>query len=273
MNSIELAKKIRIDTINMTHISNASHIGAILSVVDIISVLYTDILKYDPKNPNMEERDYFILSKGHAGAAVYSVLANKGFFDKKLLNTYYSNNSIFSGHVSHKDVPGVEFSTGSLGHGGNVACGIALSKKLQKKSNKVYVILGDGECNEGTVWEFALFAAQHKLDNLYVIIDRNNQQGLGYCKDILNTENLLEKWKSFGFNTNEINGHNHNEIRKALSEYSKNIPNCIIAKTVKGKGISFMEDNLAWHYKSPQNQDYINALKEMEVDTVEEYIC
>ena len=194
MNSIELAKRIRKDAIEMTHISNGSHIGSILSVVDIISVLYTDILKYDNKNPHMEDRDYFILSKGHAGAAIYSALAHSGFFDVDILKTHYSNGSILSGHVSHKGVRGVEFSTGSLGHGGNVACGIALAKKIQKKENKVYAILGDGECNEGTVWELALFASHHKLDNLYIIIDRNNQQGLGYCKDILNTDSLAEKW-------------------------------------------------------------------------------
>ncbi len=264
MNSMELAKKIRLDAIEMVHISNSSHIGAVFSVADIVAVLYAKILKYDIDNPESEDRDYFILSKGHAGAAVYSVLANCGFFDKRNLKTHCANGSILSGHISHKNVLGVEISTGSLGHGGNIGCGIALSKKILKQNNRVYVIMGDGECNEGTVWEMALFAQQYRLNNLCVIVDNNNMQGYGYCKEIMNNDSLADRWRAFGWEVKEIDGHNHMELEKSLMLSGKEFPKCVIANTIKGKGVSFMEHNLAWHYRSPQGDNYINALKEIE---------
>ncbi len=262
MNSIELARQIRLDVIEMCHLSHESHIGSALSIADIVAVLYSDVLKYNIKNPKDDKRDRFILSKGHACTAVYSALAHIGFFDIKELQTFAQNNSKLSGHISHK-VPGMEVSTGSLGHGVCIAAGMAYSGKKDKKQHKVFVLMGDGECDEGSVWETALFAAHHKLNNLTIIVDRNNIQALGYCKDIINTKSLKEKFDAFGFECVEIDGHNHAELRKALQFTSKDKPYIIIANTIKGKGVSFMEDNLVWHYRDPQGDDYNNAINEL----------
>lgn len=263
MSSEELALKIRKHAIEMTHASHASHIGAILSVTDIVAVLYQDILNIDPKAPKADSRDRLILSKGHAGCAIYAALAEKGFFDKRELDTYYQNGSILSGHVSHKKVPGVEISTGSLGHGIGVAVGMALAAKIDCKTHHVYVILGDGECEEGSVWEAALFAAHHCLDNLTVIVDHNKMQAMGSCKEQMGWQKLESKWKAFGFYTLECDGHNHDDLRKTMVLCNSGQPTCIIAHTVKGKGISFMENNLLWHYRDPQNEFYEKALKEL----------
>ncbi len=265
MNSLKLAWNIKRHGIEMTHISKGSHIGSVLSVSDIIAVLYADILNYDPKEPNSDKRDRIILSKGHAGAAIYAAIAECGFFDVEELKTHYANGSRLSGHVSHK-IPGIDFSTGSLGHGLSVGAGMALAAKKDKKNHKVYVILGDGECNEGSVWEAALFANHFRLDNLVAIIDHNNMQSLDFCDNTLEITPFSEKWSSFGWNVKEVDGHNHDELREALKsvENEGNKPTLIIANTVKGKGISFMENNILWHYRTPQGEEYDAAVKELE---------
>lgn len=264
MTSKELAWKIRRDAIEMTHISNGSHIGSVLSIADIVGVLYNDVMNIYPDDPKNDKRDRFILSKGHAGAAVYAALAEKGFFEVDKLKTHYANGSILSGHVSHKNVPGVEFSTGSLGHGVCAAAGMAMAAKLDKKSHKVFAITGDGECDEGSVWEMALFANHFRLSNLTVIVDHNKIQSLDRCENTLELLDLAAKWRAFGWHVIEIDGHNHNEIRKSLLSKDESKPTCIIANTVKGNGISFMEDTVLWHYRAPQGEDYDNAVRELE---------
>lgn len=266
VDSEQLALEIRKHAIKMVHDSHASHIGAILSVTDIVAVLYNDILNINPRNPRDDNRDRFILSKGHAGVSIYIALAKKGFFDQKLLDTYYCDGSILSGHVSHKEVKGVEISTGSLGHGIGIAVGMALAAKLDHKGHSVYVIVGDGECEEGSVWESAIFAAHHCLDNLTVIVDHNKMQAMGTCEEQLGWKELSPKWNSFGFHTLECNGHNHDELRKTLRMHKAGKPTCVIAHTIKGKGVSFMENNLLWHYRDPQGEFYKIAKQELGVE-------
>lgn len=267
MDSGQLALEIRQHAIEMVHASHASHIGAILSVTDIVAVLYNDILNINPQNPKDDNRDRLILSKGHAGVSIYVALAKKGFFDQKLLDTYYCDGSILSGHVSHKEVKGVEISTGSLGHGISVAVGMALAAKLDNKKHSVYAIVGDGECEEGSVWESALFAAHHCLDNLIVIVDHNKMQAMGTCEEQLGWKDLSKKWNAFGFHTVECDGHNHNELRKTLQIREEGKPTCIIAHTIKGKGVSFMENNLLWHYRDHQGEFYEKAKQELGVES------
>ena len=264
MTSKELAWKIRRDAIEMTHVSNGSHIGSVLSIADIVGVLYSGFLNVNKNDAKNEERDRFILSKGHAGAAVYSALAETGFFPVEELNSHYADGSKLSGHVSHKGVPGVEFSTGSLGHGICVAVGMAMAAKLDKEKHKIITIIGDGECDEGSVWEAALFAHHYRLKNLTVIVDHNKMQSLGKCEDTIELLSLADKWKSFGWKVIEIDGHNHSEIKAALNEENLEKPKCVIAHTIKGKGISFMENNILWHYRAPQGEFYIKAVKELE---------
>lgn len=264
MTSKELAWKIRRHAIEMTHISGGSHIGSILSIADIVGVLYNDVMNIFPEDPKNCKRDRFILSKGHAGAAVYIALAEKGFFDTEKLKTHYTDGSILSGHVSHKNVPGVEFSTGSLGHGVCVAAGMAMAGKRDEKNHRVFAIIGDGECDEGSVWEMALFSNHYRLSNLTVIVDHNKMQSLDTCEKTLEFIDLAEKWRAFGWNVIEIDGHNHEEIKRALINKDISKPTCIVAHTIKGKGISFMENNVLWHYRDPQGEFYENAIKELE---------
>lgn len=266
MTSEQLAWKIRRHGIEMTHISHGSHIGSILSVADIIAVLYNDIANVNPLDPNMPERDRIILSKGHAGAAIYAALAEKGFFNVKELATHYADGSKLSGHVSHKGVPGVEFSTGSLGHGLSVAAGMAYGAKKDHKNHRIFVICGDGECDEGAVWEAALVACHYKLNNLTAIIDRNKMQSLDFCENTIKLEPFIDKWKAFGWNVIDIDGHNHKELKEAFgtAELSVDRPTVIIANTIKGKGISFMENNILWHYRYPQDgEEYDSAVAEL----------
>lgn len=261
----ELAKRIRIHALRMTNLGGGSHIGSCLSVADIIAVLYGKILKQDPKNPKLAERDRFILSKGHAGAAVYAALAECGYFPTEKLKSHYQNGSDLSGHVSHKNVPGVEFSTGSLGHGLSVCAGIALAAKLDGKAHRVFSVLSEGDCDEGASWEAAMFAAHHKLDNLTIVIDYNKLQSLDPPSVTLGLEPFLDKWISFGWQTVEVDGHDHTELERALSKKAtKDKPSCIIAHTVKGKGVSFMENTVLWHYRVPVNDEYNAALAELE---------
>lgn len=266
MTSEQLAWKIRRHGIEMTHISHGSHIGAILSVADIIAVLYNDIVNANPENPKMSERDRVILSKGHAGAAIYAALAEKGFFDVEELKTHYADGSRLSGHVSHKGVPGVEFSTGSLGHGLSVAAGMAYAAKKDQKNHRVFVILGDGECDEGSVWEAALMANHYRLNNLVAIIDHNKMQSLDFCENTISLAPFADKWKAFGWNVLDIDGHDHDALREAFNNasLSNEKPTVIIANTVKGKGISFMENNILWHYRFPhEGKEYDSAVAEL----------
>lgn len=265
MTSEQLAWKIRRHGIEMTHLSGGSHIGSVLSVADIIAVLYTDIMKFDAENPEWEDRDRFILSKGHAGASIYAALAENGFFAVDELKTHYSNGSRLSGHVSHH-LPGVDFSTGSLGHGLSAGAGMALAAKKSKKSHKVYVVLGDGECDEGSVWEAVLFANHFRLDNLVAIVDHNHMQSLDTCENTLELEDFASKWKAFGWNVKEINGNDHIQLKEALSN-TDNVghkPTVIIANTTKGKGVSFMENDILWHYRFPhEGWEYDGAVTEL----------
>lgn len=267
MTSEQLAWKIRRHGIEMTYLSHGSHIASILSVADIIAVLYGDVMNVDPENPKMDERDRLILSKGHAGASIYAALAEKGFFDTEELKTHYADGSRLSGHVSHKGVPGVEFSTGSLGHGLPVGAGMARAAKEDGKKHNVFVVMGDGECDEGSVWEAALLANQFKLNNLIAVVDHNKMQSLDYCENTLALDPFAEKWKSFGWNVFDIDGHDHNALKEAFAKakQSTDKPNIIIANTLKGKGVSFMEFDILWHYRFPHDEggEYINAVKEL----------
>lgn len=267
MTSEQLAWKIRRHGIEMTHLSKGSHIGAILSVADIIGVLYNDIANVDPENPKMSNRDRIILSKGHAGAAIYAALAEKGFLDVEELKTHYADGSRLSGHVSHKGISGVEFSTGSLGHGLSVASGMAYGAKKDNKDHFVFAILGDGECDEGSVWEAALMANHYKLNNLVAIVDHNKMQSLDYCENTMSLAPFGDKWKAFGWNVLDIDGHDHAELKKAYenaTSVDNNKPTVIIANTIKGKGISFMENNILWHYRFPHEGDeYNSAVREL----------
>ena len=263
MNLHLLSKEIRKLSLKMVHNSNASHIGSALSMVDILAVLYNNILNYDSNNSKWEGRDKLILSKGHSCVALYAVLGLKNFFDIELLKTYGKNGSDFMNHISHK-VPGVEFSTGSLGHGLPYAVGIALGNKLKKIDSKVYVILGDGEVAEGSNWEALLFASHNKLDNLVVIIDNNNLQSLTTVDDTLSLEPYDKKFLSFGCNVVKVDGHDHEQLNKVFSLNNPNLkPNVVIAKTIKGKGVSYMENEVKWHYKSPNTEELSTAIKDI----------
>lgn len=249
----------------MTHLGKSSHVGAVLSMADIIAVLYGRILKKRPANPLWPDRDRFILSKGHAGAGIYAALAETGYFPIEELKTHYANGSRLSGHVSHKGIPGVEISTGSLGHGLPIAAGMAYAGKLDGKQHRVYVLLGDGECDEGSNWEAILFAAHHKLSNLIAIVDYNKIQSLCAVKDTLALEPFAEKWRAFGWDVKEVDGHNHEELITTLNidPVKGTKPFCCIAHTVKGKGVSFMENSVLWHYRSPQGEEYQKAMAEL----------
>lgn len=266
MNSTDLSWRIRRHGIEMTHISKGSHIGSILSVSDIVAVLYADVANVDPNDPERDDRDRIILSKGHAGAAMYAALAEKGFFDVAELGTHYANGSRLSGHVSHKGVPGVEFSTGSLGHGLSVAAGMAYAAKKDGKTHRVFVILGDGECDEGSVWEAALVANHYKLDNLVAVIDHNRMQSLDFCEDTIALEPFADKWRAFGWTVLTVDGHDHDQLRPAFAHAQASPgPTAIIAETVKGKGISFMENDILWHYRFPhEGEEYDSAVAELE---------
>lgn len=260
-----LAKNIRLDLLKMIYNSKTSHIGSSLSVVDLLAVLYgKKIIKFNANNPNLSNRDKFILSKGHAAAALYATLANVGYFSKKKLLEYGLNNSKFLAHASHH-VPGVEFSTGSLGHGLSLGCGVAIAYKRKNLSNHVFIVNSDGEMAEGSNWEAILFAAHHNLNNLILIIDYNKLQSFGSIKSTLNIEPLREKIESFGWNIYEVDGHNYKELEKNLlkAKCSTKRPSCIIANTIKGKGISFMENKIEWHYQAPSQKQFKIAIKEL----------
>lgn len=259
-----LAEKIRLHVVRMTSFAKSSHVGSALSIADILAVLYGRIMHYNPKEPMLKARDKFILSKGHAGVALYAVLAETGFFSTNHLKNYYQNGTNFSGHVSHKNMPGVELSTGSLGHGLSVGVGLALSAKLKKRNNCTFVLLSDGELDEGSNWEAFLFAAHHKLNNLVAIIDYNKLQSLDTIKNTLVLEPISSKFKAFNWDVKIVDGHCHQSLHKALSKnVSSEKPKAIICNTIKGKGVSFMENKVLWHYRSPQGKELLAAVAEI----------
>jgi len=254
---IQLRRKI-VETITN---GGEGHIPSSFSVVDIINTIYSNHLKFDYKNPNWEERDYFILSKGHAGVALYVVLEKFGFISQNDLDEYGNFNAILGGHPDRIKIPGVEASTGSLGHGFPYSVGIALGKKIKKSPNKVYTLVGDGECHEGTVWESALVAQNLKLDNLCLVIDLN-----GSAEQILPHPDIKCQWEAFGWNVLETDGHDEKELDSVFNEFktnNKGKPTAIIANTVKGKGVSFMETHGPWHHKIPNQIEYKKIMEEL----------
>mgnify|MGYP001189451358 CR=1 FL=1 len=251
---LKLLKNIRKNILLLTFNAKSSHIGSSLSVVEILYSIYFNVLK---------KNDRFILSKGHAALALYCILHEKGYLNKKILNTFGSDGTTLMAHVSHK-VRGVDFSTGSLGHGLPVAVGKALFFKANKKNNKVYVVISDGELNEGSTWESLLFACHHQLDNLNIILDNNKIQSLGPVKNIIKLEPLKDKFESFGAKVFRCDGHNLNKLNKLLLVKSSKKPKIIIADTVKGKGVSFMENDNLWHYKNPNLNQLKLAFKEID---------
>ncbi len=265
MDTLDLALRIRRHAVTMTHIGRSSHVGSILSMTDILAVLYGRILNVQPLNPRWGNRDRFILSKGHAGAGVYAALAETGFFPVEQLKTHYANGSKLSGHVSHKGIPGVEISTGSLGHGLPIGAGMALAAKLDDAYYRIFVVLSDGECDEGSNWEAILFAAHHRLSNLIAIIDYNKIQSLAPVSETLALEPFADKWRAFGWDVAEVDGHDHEALAQVLEH--KPVPNgkpyCVIAHTTKGKGVSFMENSVLWHYRTAQGEEYENAMSEL----------
>jgi transketolase len=260
-----LARRVRRQLLHMVHCARASHIGSSLSCVDILSVLYGKILRLDPQRPDWPDRDRFIMSKGHAAAAMYATLAERGFFPSDWLESYCQDGSPLAGHVVHKTVPGVEISTGSLGHGLPIACGMALSARRDGRPFLTYGLLSDGECNEGSTWEAALFAPQHCLDNLVAIIDYNKLQAFGRTSEVLDLEPFADKWRAFRWAVREVDGHDHGQLLQALTNipFAPGRPSLIIAHTIKGKGVSFMEDKLEWHYRSIDDELLRQALAEL----------
>jgi len=257
---------MRTRVLEMTHRARSSHVGSCFSIIDLLVVLYFRALRLDLANPNWPERDRFLLSKGHACAALYTVLAEVGYLPEEWLDTFYLDGAKLAGHVTHVGVPGVEASTGALGHGLSIACGMALAAKRDRTSVRVFALLSDGECDEGSTWEAALFAPHHRLDNLVAIVDYNKIQSLGNVKDVLDLDSLADKWTAFGWSVIEINGHDFTEICNAFSRVPscEGKPTCVIAHTVKGKGVSFMENNLLWHYRAPSDEELRLALAEVE---------
>ena len=261
-----MAKKVRKGIIEAVYSNNSGHPGGSLSIADILTVLYFKEMNIDPKNPKWEERDRLVLSKGHCSPALYSCLANRGYFPVEDLKTFRNINSYLQGHPDMKNIPGVDMTTGSLGQGLSSANGMAIAGKMEGKNYRVYCILGDGEIEEGQIWEAAMTSAKYKLDNLCVIVDNNNLQIDGTIEEVMSPYPIDEKFRSFGFQIINIDGHNIREIIDAL-DVAKNVkekPVCIIAKTIKGKGISYMENKAEWHGKAPNEEQYELALKELE---------
>jgi transketolase len=263
--TIALAARIRRHALEMTSRGGSSHIGAIFSMADIVAVLYGRILEVDPREPRNPRRDRFILSKGHAGAGIYAALAERGFFPTEMLRQHYSNGSVLSGHVSHKGVPGVELSTGSLGHGLGVGCGMAYAARLAGRSHRVFVLMSDGECDEGSNWEAIHFAGHHRLGQLITVIDYNKIQSLRATEETLGLEPFASKWRDFRWEVTEVDGHDHRQLADALGvrRPPDAPPYCVLAHTIKGKGVSFMENSVLWHYRTARGAELAAALAEL----------
>ena len=257
-----LASELRIKVLELSHQAKAAHLASALSCIDILTVLYESVLKLDPQRPAWTDRDRFVLSKGHAAAALYVVLAYKGFIDSAHLATYGQVGSLLEEHPSPKQ-PGVEAATGSLGHGLPTANGMVLGARIRRLTYRVFVLLSDGECNEGSVWEAAMFAARHELNRLCAIVDFNKWQATGRSQDVLALDPLADKWRSFGWDVEEIDGHDHQALFDAFSKEPNGSPRVFIAHTVKGKGVSFMEDDNNWHYRVPTREEIDAARVEL----------
>jgi len=269
MNNLELAKianEVRKGVIKSTHSAKSGHPGGSLSATDIMTYLYFEEMNVDPKNPKWEDRDRFVLSKGHVAPALYATLAEKGFFPKEDLLTLRHVGSYLQGHPDMKGIPGIDMSSGSLGQGVSCAAGMALAAKLDNKDYRVYAITGDGEIEEGQIWEAAMFAGFRKLDNFVVVVDNNNLQIDGSIDEVCSPYPIDKKFEAFNFHTIVINGNDFDEIRAAFKEAreTKGKPTAIIAKTVKGKGVSFMENQVGWHGKGPNDEECKIALEELE---------
>ncbi|HEK8722962.1 TPA: transketolase [Clostridioides difficile] len=261
----EIARIIRRDIVSMIHRAKSGHPGGSLSVVEILTALYFDEMNVDSSNPKMEDRDRFVLSKGHAAPALYATLAEKGYFDKEELNGLRKIGRMLQGHPDMKGTPGVEISTGSLGQGFSVACGMAMASKLDNAPWNVYTLLGDGEVQEGIVWEAAMSAAHYKLDNLIAFLDNNGLQIDGDIESVMSLGSIVDKFKAFGWNVIEIDGHDFDQIFAALDIAKSTVkkPTMIVAKTIKGKGISFTENQAGWHGTAPSDEELEKALLEL----------
>ena len=266
LNSLKkIASDIRLDILEEVHSASSGHPGGSLSIADIMTYLYFVEMNVDPKNPKMADRDRLVLSKGHTAPALYAALAEKGFFDKAALSTLRQADSFLQGHPDMKGTPGVDMSTGSLGLGFSSACGMALAAKLDGKDYRTYAIVGDGESEEGQIWEAAMFASHYKLDNLCVVLDFNKLQIDGPVTEVMNPTPHDKKFEAFGFHVISIDGHDFEQIEKAFAEARtvKGKPTAIIAHTVKGKGVSFMEDQVGWHGSAPNDEQYATAVAEI----------
>lgn len=261
------ARQIRKDVIDLIYTAKTGHTGGSLSDTDVLTVLYYSIMNIDPKNPKYEDRDRFILSKGHSVESFYCILADKGFFTKKELMTFSQFGSKFIGHPNNK-VPGVEVNTGALGHGLSVGVGMALAAKMDKKSYRVFTVMGDGEQAEGSVWEAAMSAANYKLDNLVGILDRNRLQISGCTEDVMALEPLADKWRSFGWEVVEVDGNDIDQLLKVFKSLpaKKDKPTLIMANTIKGKGVSYMENVAKWHHGVPTEEQYKIAMDDLSYD-------
>ncbi len=265
-NFAKIATNVRKNALTAVFCANSGHPGGSLSIADILTVLYFEVMNIDPKNPKWEDRDRFVLSKGHCSPALYGVLSERGFFPKDEIKNFRCVTSYLQGHPDMKGVPGVDMSTGSLGQGFSAACGMAISAKINKKNYRVYTALGDGELQEGQIWEAAMFAAHYKLDNLTAFVDFNGLQIDGDITKVMNPLPIDEKFKAFGWNVITIDGHNYEEIYNAImtAKSTKDKPTVIVAKTIKGKGVSFMENNASWHGVAPKPEQYEQAIKELD---------
>ncbi len=260
-----LARRIRTHTLRMVHKARASHVGSCFSMTDLLAVLYGAVLRVDPARPEWEDRDRFLLSKGHGAAAIYATLAECGFFPAERLDTYCQDGTALAGHITHYGIPGVEASSGSLGHGLSCACGMALAGKADARPYRVFCLLSDGECDEGSVWEAALFAPHRRLDNLVAVVDYNKIQSFGTVKEVLDLHPFADKWRAFGWAVREVDGHDVDATLAALRAvpFEAGKPSCVLAHTVKGKGVRFMEDKLEWHYRSPDAGQLASAVAEV----------
>ena len=269
MNNLELEKmanEIRKDIVTAVHSAKSGHPGGSLSSADIFTYLYFEEMNVDPANPKWEDRDRFVLSKGHVAPGLYSTLAEKGYFPKEDLKTIRHTGSYLQGHPDMKHIPGIDMSSGSLGQGVSVAVGMAAAGKYDKKDYRVYTLTGDGEIQEGQIWEAAMWAGHRKLDNLVVIVDNNNLQIDGYVEDVCSPYPIDKKFEAFNFHVINIDGNDFDQIRAAFKEAreTKGMPTAIIAKTVKGKGVSFMENAAGWHGKAPNDEEYEIAMADLE---------
>lgn len=269
MQNNEIEKKaylIRKGILSAVYHAASGHPGGSLSIADLLAVLYFEEMRIDPEKPTDPDRDRLVLSKGHCSPALYSALSERGYFDKSLIETFRHSDSILQGHPDMKHIPGVDMTTGSLGLGISAACGMALSGKIDKKDYRVYAILGDGEIEEGQVWEAAMYAAHYKLDNLCIFVDINGLQIDGSTAEVMNSSPLDKKYEAFGWHVITIDGHNYDEIRNAIAEAKtvKGQPTAVMMKTTKGKGVSYMENAVEWHGAAPKKEQYEQAISELD---------